>query len=281
MHDGALVEGLDYTFGSAYLDRSSFSRHSHDYSELILIRGGEGIHETESGDYPVRAGDVYVIHKGESHGFRNCRNLNMVNIGFPEEVLQQKQLFPLTGFHALFFLEPLYRKQHHFTSRLHLAPHEMEKIRESLDQMGRETEKKRPGFQLLFTSLFQIMVIRLCRYYEKREPEKSADLMKVSRSLAVLEQNYRENISICDLAQQSGYSLNHFSRLCEKVYGLPPLQYIIQLRLARAVELLENSNLTIGEVAGECGYDDSNYFCRIFRKKMGCSPREYRCRNIQ
>lgn len=56
----------------------------------------------------------------------------------------------------------------------------------------------------------------------------------------------------------------------------PPTKYIIKLRVQLATELLLNSELTIGEIASRCGYNDYNLFTKIFRAELGSAPTKYR-----
>ena len=61
-----------------------------------------------------------------------------------------------------------------------------------------------------------------------------------------------------------------------KVTGYSPIDYLLHVRLAKAAELLLKSELSIFEIASECGFTDSNYFSRQFRKYYNSSPRDYR-----
>ena len=58
--------------------------------------------------------------------------------------------------------------------------------------------------------------------------------------------------------------------------GNTPVEYLLQLRLKKAAEMLLATNLTLGEIAMECGFCDSNYLCRMFRKHMNTTPGKFR-----
>ena len=62
----------------------------------------------------------------------------------------------------------------------------------------------------------------------------------------------------------------------KKVTGYSPIDYLLHVRLSKAAEMLLRSEKTISEIAQECGFTDSNYFSRQFRKNYNLSPREYR-----
>ena len=62
----------------------------------------------------------------------------------------------------------------------------------------------------------------------------------------------------------------------KKVTGYSPIDYLLHVRLAKAGELLLKTSIPVSEIASDCGFNDSNYFSRQFRKTYGLSPRDYR-----
>jgi transcriptional regulator GlxA family with amidase domain len=60
--------------------------------------------------------------------------------------------------------------------------------------------------------------------------------------------------------------------------GMTPLDYVHALRLEEAKQMLERTDLAIAEVANEIGYEDTSFFGRLFRRKVGLTPAEYRLR---
>jgi Transcriptional regulator containing an amidase domain and an AraC-type DNA-binding HTH domain len=71
-----------------------------------------------------------------------------------------------------------------------------------------------------------------------------------------------------------GYS--RFRKIFKETTGLSPNQYHLNLRLDKAKDLLTSTNLTINEVAYQTGFDSIFYFSRLFKKKNGLPPKEYR-----
>ena len=69
-----------------------------------------------------------------------------------------------------------------------------------------------------------------------------------------------------------------FNRTFKHVTKVTPMQYIIQLRMTNALNLLEHTSYNIIQVANAVGYDDAYYFSRLFKKNIGVSPTEYRKR---
>jgi AraC-like DNA-binding protein len=68
----------------------------------------------------------------------------------------------------------------------------------------------------------------------------------------------------------------HFCRTFKKLYGQSVIAHINELRVDKAEQLLQNTPLTITEIAFSVGFNDANYFSRVFRKKRGVSPQQTR-----
>ena len=88
--------------------------------------------------------------------------------------------------------------------------------------------------------------------------------------------NIGERIGVEDLALVASLGRFHFSRLFSKWYGMPPSVLLREIRMEKAVRLLQTERLTIKEVAERCGFADDSYFCKVFKKEMGVSPEVFR-----
>jgi len=76
-------------------------------------------------------------------------------------------------------------------------------------------------------------------------------------------------------------SLSTFKRAFKAVTGTSPIDYLLQTRLARACHLLRDTDKTVTEAALAAGFSDGNYFARQFRARMGCTPREWREKQVK
>ena len=87
---------------------------------------------------------------------------------------------------------------------------------------------------------------------------------------------YNEDITLETIAEKFDISIRSLNRRFKQATGKSPMQYLQQIRIENACELLKTSNLSIAEVAFSSGYPDSSYFSALFRKSISLSPREYR-----
>lgn len=95
-------------------------------------------------------------------------------------------------------------------------------------------------------------------------------------SIQYIKKHLGEELSISDLANNSGYSLNHYINLFKKAVGETPSSFIRRCRIQKACELLEETNETIEVIAQICGFGNFSYFFRSFKKIQGQTPHEYR-----
>lgn len=90
-----------------------------------------------------------------------------------------------------------------------------------------------------------------------------------------VEQNYRLKITVEELAERSGYSPSHFARVFTKVYDTSPIQYVNQIRIMHAKNLLRTGQYTIAQIAQECGFSNVYYFSRCFKQITGTTPAKW------
>ncbi|WP_246691945.1 MULTISPECIES: AraC family transcriptional regulator [unclassified Mesorhizobium] len=89
--------------------------------------------------------------------------------------------------------------------------------------------------------------------------------------------NLDKPLPVAELVQISGLSRAHFSRCFAESEGLPPAEFVLQQRLQRAAKLLTKADfLPVKEVAILCGFEDANYFSKVFRRLYGTTPSQFR-----
>jgi AraC-like DNA-binding protein/quercetin dioxygenase-like cupin family protein len=101
-------------------------------------------------------------------------------------------------------------------------------------------------------------------------------LEAIERAIQYIHAHYAEPLTLEHLAQIQRMSTRQFSYLFHKNIGIRPIDYVLQYRISRAREMLGMSESPIGEIAMLVGYDDPQYFSRVFRRHTGMSPSEAR-----
>ena len=99
---------------------------------------------------------------------------------------------------------------------------------------------------------------------------------RLAELVDAIQQDLLQPWTVSAMAERAAMSVPHFSERFKAQTGLPPLAYVIHLRMQRAAGLLQWSDAAVAEIAARVGYDDAYYFSRLFRSVFGVSPRAYR-----
>lgn len=100
----------------------------------------------------------------------------------------------------------------------------------------------------------------------------------VQRAINYLGKNLEKKLTLNQLAKEIGYSPTYFTTLFKKETNYSPISYFSHLKIVKASELLDYTNMKVKEISFHLGYSDPYYFTKDFKKKMGLSPRNYRNR---
>jgi len=260
-----------------------FPMHTHAFTELVIVFEGHAVHTTSYGDYPIRAGDVFVITGNEAHGYRDTHQLQLVNVKFDAErfLPTTPDVRELPGFHALFTLEPRYRRRRDFNARLRLTTADLIRVKAVTDAILREELERPPGFRSMIRAHFTALVVLLARLYADYRNASVRPLMRIGAALSYMETHFADDISIAELARVAQLSPRQFTRGFTHATGQTPMQYLISLRIFKACELLRTTSRSITDVAFGTGFNDSCYFSTQFKRVVGVSPRVYRQRSAR
>lgn len=252
--------------------------HRHEFAELTLITGGTAAHVTAQGRYPITAGDVFFVPPEQPHGFAEVRGLSLVNVLFLPKRLPEisEEIRRMAGWRALFESEPRYRDAQEFAGHLRLPPEELERVTTLVRELEAEARAYAKGGVALVEALFTQVVVRLARSYGAHASPAGRRLLAVQKAIRHIEEKHAEAVELNVLAKKAGMSLSTFKRAFKAVTGTSPIDYLLQVRLARACHFLRNVDTSVTEAALGAGFGDGNYFARQFRKRMGRTPREWR-----
>lgn len=101
----------------------------------------------------------------------------------------------------------------------------------------------------------------------------------IPEALVYIEAHYNENINMDDVAKNVNVSYHYFSKLFKQQTGKSFTDYLTDLRIEKSLEMLRMTQRSIKEISLEIGYNDPNYYCKIFKKITGVTPTEYRVSN--
>ncbi len=121
---------------------------------------------------------------------------------------------------------------------------------------------------------FKMKLSTVCHNILTKKDESSVDVIKSAK--AYIEQNYQKDLILDDVSKELMISPYYFSKLFKKRTGSTFIEYLTNLRMEKAKELLRNTSKSMKEICAEVGYSDANYFSRTFKKNVGVTPSEYK-----
>jgi AraC family L-rhamnose operon transcriptional activator RhaR len=252
--------------------------HSHDFYEICYVGEGTGFHFIGGQCFPVRKGDVTFIPVGVPHVFRpessaNKSKLIVYNCVFAEEAV--------TNMRSILAVDP--------SSWLLAEAHGNQwlRYREERDEFERiftflyeAFVTKRPGWQLvLYGGLLQLNGLLFPKANTVPEgllPAHLSDNDPFDQVVALMESDFSSPLTATIVAASVGVSERHLSRLVRKRTGMSFLALLQHLRIREACFLLRETSFKVSDIASRAGYQDMKFFNRLFKKKMGITPRQYR-----
>ncbi|MBR4949286.1 MAG: helix-turn-helix transcriptional regulator [Clostridia bacterium] len=131
---------------------------------------------------------------------------------------------------------------------------------------------KNQNYDIYINSLCEQICVEISRI----QYSSSSSLDKIDYAKNYIDEYFSDSISLYDLAKISGYSYHHFRHLFKDKYSLPPFEYIMNKRMEKAKNLLQNSNLSVSEISQNCGFASSSQFSMLFKKTEKMTPKEFR-----
>ncbi|SET03272.1 AraC family transcriptional regulator [[Clostridium] polysaccharolyticum] len=253
--------------------------HVHEsYSELVIVLGGSAKHMVNQEEFYISEGDVFIIGADTYHGYKEANDFRICNIMFRHEYFfaNDFDMKELSGFQGLFVIEPILSQCRSFHNMLKLNRDEFDKVKKIIDAMVKEYKEKKAGYKMYLTGMFYQISVLLSRLYSVSGEYKGSEVFGMAKSIAYIESHFTEPLTVALLSEIAGFSPRHYTRRFLEITNSTPIQYINEIRLKKAVVYLESSKTPVAVIAAKCGFADSNYFSRQFKKYYGASPTEYR-----
>ena len=181
----------------------------------------------------------------------------------------------MSGFYALFEVEPLLRERRKESLRLHLSAEDLNTAHQYLKEIDMESKMRQPGYRFAALNSFSRLLLLVSRRYEQPRQKPTENMIRLSRMMHFIEKNYMQDISRDDIVRSAGISPSSGSRIFKQLLNMSIIEYLTQIRIDHAKEKLRQ-NLRVSDVAFQCGFRDSNYFSTVFGRITGVAPTDYR-----
>ena len=242
-------------------------KHWHEELMIFYIEKGNAVIHCNSEPIPVSEGNLVIINCNDIHYVENCCNHlveTYILIDFNFLRSQQEDICQTA------YLTPLVQNRIRFQNKIE---NDGELLSQFLDVIN-EYEQKQPGYELWIKScLYRILVLLLRRYTLPVTDEiKNRQHHQLLPVIKYVDTHFNQKITLKSLAAMANICPHHLCRLFKSITGMPPIAYINYLRINAAMKLLQQQHLPVGEVALAVGFNDSNYFSRLFKKYKNISP---------
>ena len=254
--------------------------HTHSFFEFVYIHRGFSAHYYNGITTLLTPGDVFGMRPGDIHGYTRPNRTILYNCLFDISALENEidDLKALPGLRQIFNTE-----QPSAWQRINLGPIARKEAVGYLEKMRLERLSREKGWELKLKSLLIEFLILFSRASQYRYMDGKLGEYKyteyIFRALGFIEENYPHSILVEDIAASVGLSADYFSRMFKQFIGVTPQEYIMNVRLAKATELLREADMTITQAAEKVGFEDPGYFSRQFKKILGITPSQYQKEN--
>ena len=232
--------------------------HDHEFSELVIVAEGSLNHIHARETVRLTAGDFFVIHPGERHGYAELEpGTRVFNLLYRHtEQPPSLMLANLPLMTALFPQDP--QAIHAFTLG-HIPTTAMQHLIELIKSIRKEEKSRRILRHAICTHLFSTILLYLSRAMRTVPTVPTASIQK---EIEFITKNLDRKITLTELCSISGKSVSTLSREFRKAVGKSPGDYIIALRLVKAKELLSRTTLSLGEIAALLGFCSASHLSR-------------------
>lgn len=251
--------------------------HWHDEMEIIVMHRGRLQVNAGGEDFHLEEGQALLVNPRQLHLMRSeDRDVCYDTLLFPvelisfrtEDLLEQTVFQPLRTGKAI-IPNPVPRCVMTEENRLLLR------------QIVDVNVEKKGMYQLETRILLLRFFMALLDSVDLISPEKGSAGQMQRQLLEYIRMHYREKLTLSDLAEQFHLSPKYISRYFKEKFHLTISEYIWHLRMNHAKGLLEDTQLSITEVAEQSGFSSVSFFIREFTGANGCAPRKWRNQNRQ
>lgn len=277
-------------FRDSHMRGSIMSRsHVHTYHELIYILGGEVTVVLNNQErILLEKGDILFIPPGIIHSSHVPETTvddfsKTITIKFSHHLL-----FPLAN--TMSDIRYLVNTESAFSGHSHFpnGSEGSKAIAPIMESIIYEIENQPPCYELALRGYLSVIYSNLVRLVGVTEPKderlarvNAKNTQAICDALGYIESNYREPISLQQVADACGMTYTQLTYLFSKCFVKGFSEYLLDLRLNYAQKLLLKTNMSVTDIALDCGFDNASYFAKKFKSSLGMTPKEYRQKYLE
>jgi AraC-like DNA-binding protein len=283
LYKKAIIESPNFpiriAYGKAGKNKDIFQSHWHEQLEFLYFTKGNAYVECNSVPVPVSSGDLIVVNANELHFGRSLNT----DVEFTCIIIDPTFLKgSFTDICEIKYLTPINRNLILFENKISNDV----SIEECIKNIAEERSSMEIGLELAIKAHVNWLLVLLLRSYIKKVLTikeyniLEKNITRLNKILKYIEENYFKDHDTAYYAQMACMSKFHFCHVFKNTTGKTLTEYINSIRINKAEHLLKNASMNITQIAMEIGFNDVNYFSRIFKKVKNFSP-SYYARNCE
>ena len=246
---------------TAYYEDTVIVPHRHpDYYQIYYILDGRGRFLLDGNYHSFVGGMFFLVHPGEVHGIDRLKP-----VSGSVELLEMK-----FGVFDAKLVETL--------SAVNGPCYGTDELLQDFRRIFDEALRKDFYYEERLPHLFAAWLYRVAYTFKNamRPKDEGRENAPAARIKKYIDEHYRENVTLEKLAEVEPFSKNYLCHLFRKGTGMTINDYVNQVRISKAKELLNNSKMDVEEIGLECGFSSVHYFINVFKKIVGIPPGVYR-----
>jgi AraC-like DNA-binding protein len=254
--------------------------HIHDFPMLVFSADAQGTVPAGGHDWPVAAGDLFVVAPGEVIGPIDTPHAvtgNGWSVSFTAEALGADVPGSALAWRTHPLLFPFVRGRASGVLRLTVPAADRPAWTARVGTLARELSERADGYREAVLAHLTLLLVEVARL-----AADVVDDLRINHEplladvFAVIERRYPEALSLSDVARAVNLSPGHLTTVVRRRTGRTVQEWIVDRRMATARRLLAGSDLPVGEIGRRVGYPDPGYFARVFGQAHGMSPTRWR-----
>ncbi len=255
--------------------------HTHNYIELAYVVKGEFRQKILGQDISFKEGELCLIDKNCFHqDYLTDEPLIVLFFGIANDMFSEVMDENIATEKIISFLQTSLLTQKNVQQYIHFKPtgNANEALEDCMCQLLNELLNDEAGASYIRKGLLLRIFRILSSKYEFSLSKEQQRVMNwiVFEEVSEYIINHINTITVSELVDTFHFQEDYFNRLIKKKTGLTYSAYVQQIRLSNAEKLLSTSKMSINEIAEASGYHNKGYFYKIFQKKYGMTPSEYR-----
>lgn len=246
----------------------TFGPHKHLRIEINYVKKGNCVLHLDNESVSFREGEMMIISSEINHTFEaGSEGTTLMQLEFLPEVFSKFNLNIGADMNGLAPVT-IFSEENRLIKIVNNV-----RIMRAVQRIVNELKLKSQHYQYLVVMYYAELLILINRYMDESYlPICTNDSLK--KAISYIRLSYQTEITITDVADHIGISERYLRKLFAQHLNLSPLDYLNQIRINKAIELLRNTEMSVKEICFVCGFKSPQYFSRIFKQQTGVSPRE-------